>query len=204
MRGDGTTPIGEKISRLLDVIRENLSDIDEESTQRFIKALLRTLGEGKIFVVGAGRSGLVARAFAMRLMHVGFHVYVIGETVTPSVSPGDLIVVVSGSGETKYPLSAAQVAKKAGAHVVAVTSYPESSLGKIADLVVRIGGRVLPKNNSRDYFTRQILGIHEPLTPLGTLFELSTMIYFDALIAELVELLGKSEEDLAKRHATIE
>ncbi|HDI73391.1 MAG TPA: 6-phospho-3-hexuloisomerase, partial [Candidatus Korarchaeota archaeon] len=70
--------------------------------------------------------------------------------------------------------------------------------------VVRIGGRVLPKNNSRDYFTRQILGIHEPLTPLGTLFELSTMIYFDALIAELVELLGKSEEDLAKRHATIE
>ncbi len=189
---------------MLDVISENLSDIDEESTQKFIKALLRTLGEGKIFVVGAGRSGLVARAFAMRLMHVGFHVYVIGETVTPSVAPGDLVVVVSGSGETKYPLSAAQVAKKAGAHVVAVTSYPESSLGKIADLVVRIGGRVLPKNNSRDYFTRQILGIHEPLTPLGTLFELSTMIYFDALIAELVELLGKSEEDLAKRHATIE
>ncbi|MCD6244291.1 MAG: 6-phospho-3-hexuloisomerase [Thermoproteota archaeon] len=194
----------DKVDKLLEIIRENLSEVDEESTNMFIKFLLRTLGEGKIFVVGAGRSGLVARAFAMRLMHVGFNVYVIGETVTPSVDPGDLVVVVSGSGETKYPLSAAQVAKEAGASVVAVTSFPESSLGQLADLVVRIGGRVLPKNNSRDYFTRQILGIHEPLTPLGTLFELSSMIYFDALIAELVELLGKSEEDLAKRHATIE
>ncbi len=188
----------------MEVIGENLSEIDEESTNRFIKSLLRTLGEGKIFVVGAGRSGLVARAFAMRLMHIGFQVYVIGETVTPSVNAGDLVIVVSGSGETKFPLSAAQVAKDAGASVVAVTSYPESSLGKISDLIVRIGGRVLPKDDSRDYFTRQILGIHEPLTPLGTLFELSAMVYFDALIAELVELLGKSEEDLARRHASIE
>lgn len=189
---------------MLEIIGENLSNVDEESTQKFIKALLRTMGEGKIFVVGAGRSGLVARAFAMRLMHVGFQVYVIGETVTPSAGPDDLLVVVSGSGETKYPLSAAQVAKEVGTHVVAITSFPDSSLGKIADLVVRIGGRVLPENNSRDYFTRQILGIHEPLTPLGTLFELSAMIYLDALVAELVNLLGKSEEDLAKRHATIE
>jgi 6-phospho-3-hexuloisomerase len=77
-------------------------------------------------------------------------------------------------------------------------------LGKIADFVVRIGGRVLPEDESRDYFTRQILGIHEPLTPLGTLFELSAMIYLDALISEIVELMGKSEEDLARRHANIE
>ncbi len=198
------TPIRETVQELIEVIRENLSDIDEESVNRFIKALLRTIGGSKVFVVGAGRSGLVARAFAMRLMHIGFNVYVIGETVTPSMSEGDLLIVVSGSGETKYPVSAAQGAKEVGAHVVAITSYPDSTLGKLADIVVQIRGRILPKDGDRDYFSRQILGIHEPLTPLGTLFELSTMIFLDAVVAELVSLLGKDEEDLAKRHATVE
>ncbi|ACB08353.1 sugar isomerase (SIS) [Candidatus Korarchaeum cryptofilum OPF8] len=198
------TPVVEKIGKLIEVVKENLSTVDDESANMFIKALFRTMGEGKIFVVGAGRSGLVAKAFAMRLLHVGFQVYVVGETVTPSMRSGDLLIAVSGSGETKFPVTAAQVAKSVGAHVIAITSYPDSTLGKIADFVVRIGGRVLPEDESRDYFTRQILGIHEPLTPLGTLFELSAMIYLDALISEIVELMGKSEEDLARRHANIE
>jgi 6-phospho-3-hexuloisomerase len=55
-----------------------------------------------------------------------------------------------------------------------------------------------------DYFARQILGIHEPLSPLGTLFEDTAMVVLDAVIAELMKRLGKNESDLAKRHANIE
>ncbi len=197
------TGVAEKALRLTEMIRENLSKVDEGELDGLIRALLRTIGSGKIFVVGAGRSGLVGRAFAMRLMHVGFSVYVVGETVTPALKPGDVLIAISGSGETRYPITIAQEAKKIGALVVAVTSFPNSTLGSLADAVVTIGGRVVPRGQ-KDYEARQIMGIHEPLTPLGTLFELSAMVLLDAVIAEMVHLLGKSEEDLANRHATVE
>lgn len=180
-----------------------LNDIDEEQVDRLIRALLRTIGGKKIFLVGAGRSGLVARAFAMRLMHIGFSVHVLGETLTPPLSRGDLLIVISGSGETIYPVTIAKETKELGGYVAAITSYPESALGEIADLIVRIRGRVPPKEQ-KSYEARQILGMHEPLTPMGTVFELTSMLFCDSLIAELVSRMGKSEEDLERRHATLQ
>ncbi len=194
--------VKDKVLKLIEEINENLRSVDEAVVDRMIKAILRTTGDRKIFVVGAGRSGLVGRAFAMRLMHIGLNVYVVGETITPPIKAGDLLIAISGSGETRYTTTVAQEAKKLGAYVVAITSYPESRLGSIADLKVIIPGRILD-SAARDYEARQISGEHEPLTPLGTLFELSSMIFFDALIAELAHRLGKSEEDMASRHASL-
>ncbi len=194
--------VKEKVIRLMEKISENLRLIDETTVNRMIKAILRTTGDRRIFVVGAGRSGLVGRAFAMRLMHIGLNVYVVGETITPPIKTGDLLIAISGSGETRYTTTIAQEAKKLGAYVVAITSYPESMLGSTADLKVIIPGRVLD-SATRDYEARQISGEHEPLTPLGTLFELSSMIFLDALISELAHRLGKSEEDMASRHASL-
>ncbi len=194
--------VKEKVIRLMEKISENLRLIDETTVNRMIKAILRTTGDRRIFVVGAGRSGLVGRAFAMRLMHIGLNVYVVGETITPPIKTGDLLIAISGSGETRYTTTIAQEAKKLGAYVVAITSYPESMLGSTADLKVIIPGRVLD-SATRDYEARQISGEHEPLTPLGTLFELSSMIFLDALISELAYRLGKSEEDMASRHASL-
>lgn len=184
-------------------MRENLAALDEETVDRLAAAILRTLGDRSIFVVGAGRSGLVARAFAMRLMHLGFSVHVVGETTTPRMDPEDLLIVISGSGETLYPSTIAREAKKLGGVIAAITSYPDSTIGRLADVVVTIKGRIKP-DTTTDYESRQIMGIHEPLTPLGTLFELSTMIFCDALISELASRLGKTEEDIARRHASLE
>ena len=189
--------------RLTKALEENLSSLDDEQAERLASSILRTLGDRRIFVVGAGRSGLVAKAFAMRLMHLGFSVHVVGETTTPRMDPGDLLIVISGSGETLYPATIARQAKKLGGVVAAITSYPESTIGKLADVVVTIEGRILPESTP-DYESRQIMGIHEPLTPLGTLFELSTMVFCDALISELAHRLGKTEEDIARRHASLE
>ncbi|MGB9827450.1 MAG: 6-phospho-3-hexuloisomerase, partial [Thermosphaera sp.] len=154
-------------------------------------------------VIGAGRSGLIARAFAMRLLHLGFNVYVIGETILPRASPGDILIAISGSGRTKLVVAAAEAAKGALMKVVAITTYPDSPLGRLADIVVRIPGRT-KMAVEEDYISRQILGIHEPLAPLGTLFEDTTLIFLDGIIVELMNRLGITEEELMNRHANIE
>ena len=181
-----------------------LNSIKLEEIENFVKSIEEIYrGNKKILVVGVGRSGLVGRAFAMRLRHLGARSYVLGETITPSVEEGDLLVAISGSGSTQVVVAAAEAAKKMKARVAAVTSYYDSPLGRLADLVVFVPGRTKLASMD-DYFARQILGIHEPLSPLGTLFEDTAMVVLDATIAELMKRFGKNESDLAKRHANIE
>jgi len=189
---------------IVNFMLRSLDSIKLEEIENFVKTIEEIYrANKKILVVGVGRSGLVGRAFAMRLRHLGARSYVVGETITPSVEEGDLLVAISGSGSTQVVVAAAEAAKKMKARVAAVTSYYDSPLGRLADLVVFVPGRTKLASMD-DYFARQILGIHEPLSPLGTLFEDTTMVVLDAIIAELMKRLGKNESDLAKRHANIE
>lgn len=195
----------------MEIIRESMVSIANH-----VKKIAASLEEGdvnrmmeyiskaeKVFVYGAGRSGLVGRAFAIRLMHLGINVYVIGDVITPSVTKNDVIIVISGSGETTMPVNAAKMAKKAGAKVIAITTYPKSTLGGLADSVVVIQGRTKLKGE-KDFFLRQIKGEHYTLAPLGTIFEVSVLIFLDGLIVGMMRKMGKSEDDLRLRHATIE
>jgi len=158
---------------------------------------------GKVLVMGAGRSGLVGRSFAMRLLHLGFNAYVLGETIVPAIGEKDIAIAISGSGRTKLILTAAEAAKEAKATLIAITSYADSPLAKISDVVVEVPGRTKYSKNE-DYFARQILGITEPLAPLGTLFEDTAQVFLDGVIAELMVRLRKTEEDLRIVHANIE
>lgn len=178
--------------------------IVDDDVEKAISMLLDNLNCGrKILIVGAGRSGLAAKAFAMRLMHLGFNVYVFGETITPAMGEGDLVISMSGSGSTKLVVTVSNAAKDVKAKVLAITSHSDSPLAKIADHLVIIPGRT-KLAAEEDYTIRQILGEHEPLAPLGTLFEITLNIFLDSLVAELMQRLGKTEQDLKKRHATIE
>ncbi|MET1128933.1 MAG: 6-phospho-3-hexuloisomerase [Thermoproteota archaeon] len=190
-----------EIAAFIDRVADRLSD---EQVGALVSALEDAYRRGaKVLVMGAGRSGLVGRAFAMRLMHLGFNVYVLGETITPSIGRDDVVMAISGSGRTQLIVTAAEAAKKVGAKVIAITSYPDSPLGRLADIVVEIPGRTKLAPDI-DYFARQILGIHEPLAPLGTLFEDTAMAFLDGVTVELMHRLGKSEKDLKLRHANIE
>ncbi|CCC81694.1 6-phospho-3-hexuloisomerase [Thermoproteus tenax] len=185
-------------------IINSLNKLDLDSIEKFVQLLVTAYKEERaVLVVGMGRSGLVGRGFAMRLRHLGLHSYVLGETITPPVEKGDLVVAISGSGTTQIVIAAAEAAKKMGATVVAVTTYPDSPLGKLSDLVVFVPGRTKVAVMD-DYFARQILGLHEPLSPLGTLFEDTTIVVLDAVVADLMKRLGKNEQELARRHANIE
>ena len=185
-------------------ISEAIESLDPASVEAMLEALLSVKREGrKLLVVGAGRSGLVGKAFAMRLMHLGFNVYVMGETITPSVSAEDLVLIISGSGSTTLPVATAGMSKKLGARVLAVTSHLESPLGKTADYVVGIRGREMIAKTD-EYSTRQLMGEHESLAPMGTMFEDSCMVFLDSVIAELMGRLAISEESMRMKHATIE
>jgi len=189
---------------IIECIKDSMKELNMKEVENLITVLLEAKDK-KIFTVGMGRSGFVARSFALRLMNLGFDIYVLGETITPAAEKGDLLIAISGTGNTKMVLTASSAAKDIGATVIAITSFPGSSLGKLADLVVTVKGRTkagMPREP--DYMARQIIGEREPLTPLGSIFENNSMVFLDSLIVELMHRLGRTEADLKRRHATIE
>ena len=192
----------EAYEEIMKSVANAIGQLDTSETQRFIELLVREKSR-RILIIGVGRSGLIGRAFAMRLMHLGFNVYVMGETITPAIGKGDLVIVISGSGTTKLAVTAAEIGKEVGARVVAITSFPKSDLGRLADNIVQVRGRTKVAAET-DYFMRQITGVHEPLAPLGTIFEIASTVFLDSLIPELMHRLGRTEKELKRRHATIE
>jgi 6-phospho-3-hexuloisomerase len=192
------------LNEAIEEIVDNIMAVSDETNEDSVNEMMDILTSSKnVFVIGQGRSGLVARAFAMRLMHLGIGVYVVGETITPAIDDDDCLLAISGSGETSYIISTAKIAKMRDAKIVAVTSYSESTLGKMSDLVIHIKGRT-KVDSEKNYIKRQMDGKHLSLSPLGTLFEVSTLIFLDALIAQLMDKMGKTEDDLKKRHTVLE
>jgi 6-phospho-3-hexuloisomerase len=192
------------VEEILAGAQRAIEEIDETQVENMIQMLLNSKDK-KIFVVGMGRSGFVGRAFALRLMNLGFNVYFLGETITPAAGKDDLVIAISGTGMTKLVVSAASAAKEIGTKIVAVTSYQESQLGQMADQLVLVKGRTkMGWPREEDYLARQILGEREPLSPLGSVFENNCMVFLDGLIVELMYRMKKDENDLRLRHATIE
>mgnify|MGYP001278570188 CR=1 FL=1 len=163
----------------------------------------------KIYVAGAGRSGLVARAFAMRLMHIGFESYVIGETITPALSPGDTLVVFSGSGETNSVYDVFETAKELGGLLCLVTATRVSRMTGLADCVVVLcGNQNLDSSLTSQYEVRQITGQYRSVTssfaPFGTLFETAALIFSDAIISALIEARHCSLEEAKQRLSNVQ
>ena len=194
----------EASEEILRGMRRAINAIDPGQVETLLDTLLYTKIEGrKALVVGAGRSGLVGKAFAMRLMHVGIDVYVMGETITPAIGEGDIVIIISGSGSGAMSTTAASMAKRLGSLIFAVTSYPDSELAQTSDHIVVVPGREAVAEES-DYQSRQLLGEHESLAPMGTLFEDTCAVFLDGLIAELMARLEVSEASMRRKHSTIE
>ena len=193
-------PVKSAMTEIVEHASRIIEGLDDSEIDNMIAAIDAT---ERVFLIGAGRSGLVAKAFAMRLTQLGLSTYVIGEVVTPAVTDKDLLIVVSGSGATKSVVDAANIVKGIGSKILTVTSYPNSDLGKISDYVATVKGRT-KIDIEKDHLKHQIEGTHSSLTPLGTLFEDSVMIFFDGIIAGLMSKLGKGESEMRKRHATLE
>ncbi|AMD16716.1 6-phospho 3-hexuloisomerase [Methanobrevibacter sp. YE315] len=189
------------IEAILDNIKGAEDYLDEEAIDKFENIIIESKN---IFVTGAGRSGLAAKAFAMRLMHLGLSAYVVGETISPAIYEDDCIIAISGSGETNTIVSAAKIAKNRGSKVMALTSYPDSTLGQLCDCYILVKGRTKKEVDDENYIKRQIHGNYTSLTPLGTAFELTTLVFLDAIVSELMEKMQQTESDLKARHTVLE
>ncbi len=150
----------------------------------------------RIFVAGAGRSGLCMRALGMRLMHLGKTVHVVGETTTPSITAADLLIIGSGSGRTASLLSMAGKARRSTARILLFTTDAVSPLAEIADHCI-----VIP---APSYMASE--GSHDltSVQPLGTLFEQSMFILCDSLMLALMRRTGVSAVEMLERHANLE
>ncbi len=176
--------------------------IEDDEVDRLIAALR---GARRVFVMGAGRSGLVAKAFAMRLMHLGFQSYVVGETITPSFGKEDVMVIFSGSGRTRTVVDIATTAKEMGGTLCVVTANPTGGVATLADVVVEIESNRDPGDDeSCEFERRQMTGEHKSFAPLGTLFETTAMVFADAVISRLMELGQVSEVQMKPRHTNLE
>jgi 6-phospho-3-hexuloisomerase len=168
---------------------EAIARVDERAVADLLSAIDSAQ---RMFLLGEGRSGLVGRMFAMRLMHLGMQAFVVGETTTPAIGEGDLLIAISGSGETGTVVLMASGACTAGARLAAVTANPESRLAELADLTVRIPTQhKLQGSSSRQYG--------------GSLFEQTTLLLFETMISMLAAGdAATGFASLAKRHANLE
>lgn len=148
----------------------------------------------RIFICGEGRSGLMGKAFAMRLMHGGFNVFVIGETITPSIEKGDLLVTISGSGSTSSLLQFATKAKDVGAINVLVTTNRDSKIANISENVL-----VIPAATKY-----RLPNEPETIQPLGNQFDQSVHLLLDAIIIYTLNESENVNDAMAKRHANLE
>ena len=168
---------------------EAIARIDD----RQVDDLLAAIGQAsRIFLLGEGRSGLAGRFFAMRLMHLGKQAFVVGETTTPAIGGGDLLIAISGSGETGAVVMMAEGARSAGATVAAITANTESRLSALASLIVQIPTQhKLQGASSRQYG--------------GSLFEQVALLLFETMVSMLAAGdAATGFASLAKRHANLE
>ncbi|MBI4025063.1 MAG: SIS domain-containing protein [Verrucomicrobia bacterium] len=94
-----------------------------------VRSLEREIQRGKaVFFTAAGRTAILLRPFAMRMMQYGFESHVVGETTTPRVKSDDLVVLASGRGNTAGVVHRAKEARLLGARVFVITSNHQSPL----------------------------------------------------------------------------
>ncbi|MGG1216998.1 6-phospho-3-hexuloisomerase [Priestia endophytica] len=152
------------------------------------------VGAKKVFVAGAGRSGFIAKSFAMRMMHMGIDAYVVGETVTATFKKDDLLLLCTGSGETKTLTAIGEKAKTVGGTIAVVTLSPLSTIGKMANTTVTLPGA--PKDQDGSH--------HETIQPMGSLFEQIMLLFFDALILRFMHHKELDTNKMYGKHANLE
>lgn len=175
--------IQQVMSEIDDVIKAvDVSNIEEFTT--FFDQSKR------VFIDGEGRSGFMAKGFAMRLMHLNYNVFVVGETINPALTPQDVVVVVSGSGESANVVTTARKAKQLGCQVLAVSSKKESTLASFADFVLIVPGAIRTSNENQ----------RKSIQLLSSLFDQSLHIILDVACLYISRRDGISNEKADAKH----
>ena len=171
-------------------ISEAVGKFDQDQLAALVEAILQA---NRVFVCGTGRSLMMMKAFAMRLMHAGVAAYVVGETITPAIAQGDLLIAGSGSGQTQTTLAMIQAAADRGADTAVMTGHRTSPVAEACDLVVEVPAPVT---------SDAALGTSVQLP--GSLFEQCLLVMAAALVLKVMGRLGTTLADMRSRHTKLE
>ena len=186
-----TFTIREMIHAVLEENRSLVQRLSDKAAQDFIR---RIFDAKSIFFSAQGRAGFILRCFCMRLMHLGFSVYFCGETITPAITSDDLLIVLSGSGETSSTLESVKSAKKYHAKTCGILGNMESKIASLVDMSLHIPG------------TTKLCREGEPHSSqmAGSLFEQSAFLFLEAVILKMYQTRKKDVGSVSSRHAVIE
>lgn len=176
--------------KILNEIDGVLSKVNPSEIKKLVDTIKNV--KGNIIVCGAGRMGYSIQAFGMRLSHLGFSSFTLGDSNVPRTSKDDLVIIASGSGETRTMKVIAERALSTNTPVFLITSSPDSTIATMAsDLLV------LPANSSLN-------GSSESIQPMKTYIEQSTLILYDMIALHLMNELKISNNDMSQRHSILE
>ncbi len=165
--------------------------IDDASVDRAVSSIAAAR---HVCVFGGGREGLQIRGFAMRLFHLGRRASVVGDMTTPALASGDLFLLTVGPGEISTAVALAEVARAAGATVLAITAQPEGRVPRLADQVL-----VLPAQTMADD-----RGADRAVLPMGSVYEGALFVLFEVMVLKLKAVLGVSAETMRANHTNME
>jgi 6-phospho-3-hexuloisomerase len=176
---------------VLNEVDKTLETSNFDDLEIFIHKILNA---NRIVLFGAGRVGLMVKTFAMRLNHLGLESYFLGEINLPATGLGDLLIIGSGSGNTKSVVTIAQIAQSKGLEVVSVTANTNSVIASLSSSLIHINCQNKESNPTP----------MSSVQPMTTLFEQSLLIFLDSLVLELMIRLKEDNESMSRRHNVIE
>lgn len=177
------------------VLREHQEVFEAQDPEELLDFIHAVMEAGRVFIAGAGREGIAARSFAMRLMHLGKETHWIWDDTTPGMRDRDLFLAVDGSGRIGHMDYLIRQALQTGAKVGVITGAPMEAIPQAADCVLFVPAAVYKGEDARVVKSEQ---------PMGNLFEQHLFLLFDIIVMLLREEMGLSYEQMESRHRNIE
>jgi 6-phospho-3-hexuloisomerase len=167
------------------------SHLTDDANKSMCAEILRAR---RIACYGVGREGLMMKALAMRLMHLGLDVHVVGDMTTVPIGTGDLLLVSAGPGSFSTVLALLGVAREAGARTMVVTAQPAGAAARCADVVIHLPAQTMADDRTPS----------AGLLPMGSLYEAAQLLFFDLVTILLREQMGQSPDQMRARHTNLE
>lgn len=180
------------VARAADELKAATFAVDETALHDLVQEIALA---NRIVAHGVGREGLMMRALAMRLYHLGLDAHVVGDMSTPPVGPGDLLIVSAGPGDFSTVRGLVGVARSAGARTACITAQPSAPVPLACDLVLTIPAQTMANDQTPNPAS---------VLPMGSLFEGAQFLTFEILILALRDRIGASPDAMRARHTNLE
>ena len=152
------------LQQYLDLVKQTISNLNQTQLEKAVEAFMRVHAEGKnVFVFGNGGSAATATHMAGDMLKGAsfglekrFRVICLNDNMTALMAiandvsyddvfieqlknflePGDLVLGISGSGNSKNVVKAMEYAKFKGVQTIAFCGYKGGTISKIADIII--------------------------------------------------------------------